>query len=765
MRKMLIAAGRFLAWNPAKRACAGTLLVAATILGGCGGGTTDSAGAATSPIATSAVVVGIEPGASGTAAVARLASPFGDVPVSAPLRVSSETNASTLVFATDANGEVLLMGAVATGESLSVDSTARALVNVALGMSDLSDDGTAASAKSQIAKSASFTTLMSNIASSLAAGNSPLSSPDVLASVVTVAQESLALAATAQGAAVQARARAQSVSVDSVPFYLWKNSATDKLWITDKATDSLSVILNNRTFLQWAVTSTADGKTVYLDPLKTTPAQLVALYVGSESTTEVAGDKKFSLALKQDSKTRLFNATRAATRVTFTLVETLLALTKAPESTAQKCVTTTSGKLLNSNEFANLVTSFSEASVQAFLKSAIKSAPDIASSCLGKTLDSSTDGLNPTGVGVTWGLAIEKVMETFNGFSKPFKIARSIAADYGTWSQLSEYNNYPGETYEICRYGVTIKPCIKSLTAESVNIAIGATQTVFIRATDVSGAVLSSPPAGLIFSTSDAAVFNVVNAVDGTGVVLKAIGTGTAGLTVTDPVSGTVSAPIPVSVTSVDTRYWLGTFTPVDCQSPPAGMSWFWERPCFNIGVIDGQYSSTFWFPSTGGNVTMESVANARIRKVFGVEWNATNLPILRLSMPTEVLVPSSSQGRFVRYFGTRLMELTVNQRTTNEIAGTFVVTSTSGAAVNITPDYPGNVAAPIETRATGTWSARLVAGPMPITNMNGFDLCFSDGGATNYRNLDSMVFAPGTGNWYTSLGWGSSAGTCVYGR
>jgi hypothetical protein len=217
---------------------------------------------------------------------------------------------------------------------------------------------------------------------------------------------------------------------------------------------------------------------------------------------------------------------------------------------------------------------------------------------------------------------------------------------------------------------------------------------------------------------------------------------------------------------NADSSYWFGTFTPTSCPVAPNGMEWFWEGSCGNIGFLDGQNPANFWFPAAGGNVTMQVDSYSGMRKVFNVEWNAADLPVLRLSMPNEVLVPSSSGDHFVRYSGTRLIELTVGQRSAVEISGTFVVTSVAGAhAPHAPPNSPGNIAAPIETRSTGTWSARLLAGPMPITNMNGFDLCYRDGGATNYRNLDSMVFTPGNGNWYTSLGTGSSAGTCVYGK
>lgn len=222
-------------------------------------------------------------------------------------------------------------------------------------------------------------------------------------------------------------------------------------------------------------------------------------------------------------------------------------------------------------------------------------------------------------------------------------------------------------------------------------------------------------------------------------------------------------ATMTVNATS---SYWLGTFTKDPCTVFPEGY-WFWEHPCYNIGVTSGQYNAKFWFPVAGGKVTMESDSNGGLRRVYDTNWNATDMAELRLSFPTEILLPFAAEARYVRFSGARSLVLNVNRRSATEIGGTFVVTAPGFGAFDCNCfDFVNHRSGPVESRGTGTWSARLVSGSMPITQMNGFDLCYSDGGATNYLNLNSVVFSPGNGNYYTSLSaGGAAAGTCVYGR
>lgn len=213
-------------------------------------------------------------------------------------------------------------------------------------------------------------------------------------------------------------------------------------------------------------------------------------------------------------------------------------------------------------------------------------------------------------------------------------------------------------------------------------------------------------------------------------------------------------------------NYWLGTFTKDPCTVFPEGY-WFWENPCYNIGVTDGQYNAKFWFPVAGGKVTMESDSYGGLRRVYDTTWNATDMAELRLSFPTEILLPFAAEARYVRFSGTRSLVLNVSRRSATEIGGTYVVTAPGFGGFDCNCfDFVNHRSGPIESRGTGTWSARLVSGSMPITEMNGFDLCFADGGAGNYRDLNSVVFNAGNGNYYTSLGAGGSvAGTCVFGR
>lgn len=693
-----------------RRVAASALLAGLASCGG-GGSSSDTELTATVsvPIATSAVVVAVEAGDTGTNPAVKIASPFEEVSVGMPLRVSREANGSTMVFASDASGAVLLMGNVGNGETLTVDSTARMLVSIALGLSDLADDAIVAQAKKLAPKAASFATLKANIASHLAAGSSPLSSSEVLTSVGMVVQESLVLAATAQGASIEGRPQAQSTSVRSVPFYLWDNSATDKIWITDNKAGSNSVIFNNRTFLQWAVTSTAGGPTVYVDPLKSTPAQLLAYYGGSESAAEIRGDKKFSFTSQQDSKTRNFNAIRAVSKVTFTIVDVLLALTNAPVSTVQSCVKTASGALINSTAFGNLVTGFSEATVQAFMKHALLSVPSIATKCEGKSVNSGTEGLTP-GVAIAWGAALEKVLESLGKYGKPLALARAIAADYGTWSQLIQYNTFPGETYDVCRYGTTVRPCINRLTADDFSMALGASKVIPVQATDASGAVMAPLPSGLVYSTDNPSIFTVESAIDGTGASLKANSIGTAGLTVTDLVTGTASATVRVTVAPTEThwevRYGITSYD--ISQKPPEARGRVVSLPTFAVGNLAGAYAGYAYFSDMENRLIVGADVGGgldAVRSQFPVAWRST-------SDSFEFDLPLTNTFTRRTYF-------TVTSRAADGLAGNVRVETTSC----VYPDSSEYACVIFPSTGFGQWTARRVQGRI-TTDLKGFDFC-----------------------------------------
>lgn len=306
-----------------------------------------------------------------------------------------------------------------------------------------------------------------------------------------------------------------------------------------------------------------------------------------------------------------------------------------------------------------------------------------------------------------------------------------------------------------------------TLVADKTSLTVG--ETVMVRLVDTFGKTVVTAGAGLTWEASAPEVIQLTPLFlsDGAPAVnAKALKASPDKVTISAKRAGAVVGTALISVEGVDTRYWLGTFTKDPCTVFPEGY-WFWENPCYNIGVTDGQYNAKFWFPVAGGKVTMESDSYGGLRRVYDTAWNATDMAELRLSFPTEILLPFAAEARYVRFSGTRSLVLNVSRRSATEIGGTYVVTAPGFGAFDCNCfDFVNHRSGPIESRGTGTWSARLVSGSMPITEMNGFDLCYADGGAGNYRDLNSVVFNAGNGNYYTSLGAGGSvAGTCVFGR
>lgn len=211
-------------------------------------------------------------------------------------------------------------------------------------------------------------------------------------------------------------------------------------------------------------------------------------------------------------------------------------------------------------------------------------------------------------------------------------------------------------------------------------------------------------------------------------------------------------------------EHWAGQFNITSCSAPTDELEgadywyWFWERPCYTVGFYAGQYGSIFWLDDSGKVIFQSD----NMRQSRNIGWKSTD-SMMRLSIPTRVLVPDHQLQKFVSYTGSRDFELVVTNRTSTKIDGTFVVRSTAGLAPN------GYVHASAGLQfvlggTNGTWSLIKQNSPMPNVDMNGFDFCFSDNGGTNYIDLDSMVYQ-GSGNWYSNLHWGSTSGTCVYGR
>ncbi len=476
--------------------------------------------------------------------VATIVSPFAAVDVSAPLKVSAETGGSTLAFGTNSRGDILLIGRIDSSATLTSESTAVELTRMALSLSDLPVDLSVPEIASHIQTAASFALLKADISAAITGNLSPLDSADVLTDVQSVVAEAVDQAASTHAQTSAARARTLATSVPALPFYVWNKSATDRFWISDGAKTAGNVVLNNRTFLQWAIVSSVKDEATYIDPLKSTWLQLLAYYAGSESTLELGGPTRFTLAVRQDKKTLNFNATRAVSATTFAIVDTALALTKTDLSDVQQCAKKVAEKSVNTAEFANLVTGLTTDGLNAYLGSLVKSLPELLMACDRSTLDAD-EGLNPGYK--AWAPLMVKMLSSA---TKPFKLARSVAATYGIWTQLFEYNGFSSDQYSVCRYGSTVRTCVGSLTAAPIQAIQGTSVPIAVVANDEDGRLLPQTPVGLTYTSADPDIFSVEVSADGTAATLHALSAGTSSLTVADPVSGVVSDSIAVTISA-----------------------------------------------------------------------------------------------------------------------------------------------------------------------------------------------------------------------
>jgi hypothetical protein len=99
-----------------------------------------------------------------------------------------------------------------------------------------------------------------------------------------------------------------------------------------------------------------------------------------------------------------------------------------------------------------------------------------------------------------------------------------------------------------------------------------------------------------------------------------------------------------------------------------------------------------------------------------------------------------------VNEVGTRSTVFTVTGRSSTTISGTFEVTTVSGYL--ITEDIDVVVWRVMPTKAFGTWSASLVVGPRPATQMNGYDFCVVNnvGQLQMINNGTNFFMVPGPG-------------------
>lgn len=427
-------------------------LSAASVIVACGGGGSDERPV----LATSSVKAAVEADRSSTPngqLVTTVSSPSGNAAIGGDVSVAKiSASAPTLLIGTDAAGNELLLRFEEGDGPLSADTTAYALVRLALGLADLPTDASKDQMIGAIRKSSFYPAAVAAVRASLQAGTAggTVASPDVADKVALVAQDVLVL--SSQAAAFEPQPRVMNAAIDSTPYYFIDVANAEKAWIIEPLS------FQNRTFLYWhlsAKAATGSWESVAL-PMKSTKAQLIGDYAGGESQTAIQSPAdRFTLTLDQNKDSQLMNATAVVTRSTFAVVEVLLGATSADSSRLQKCAISTSKQILASPGFAPLLVNFSPSGIADYVwDNKIDILSTIIYSC---TQDA--DDLDAAQKSVLTRVTNKAAALTILKVYKAMKAARTAASAYGTLTQFSKYASY-SQSVDICFKDGKISKCV-----------------------------------------------------------------------------------------------------------------------------------------------------------------------------------------------------------------------------------------------------------------------------------------------------------------
>lgn len=427
--------------------------------------------------------------------VTAIDSPYGSAKPGQQLVTSTNAEpAAPLLIGVDAAGQMKLLKYEAGGAPLSADTTLYALVRLALNVGDRPTDMAASAPLGQIRKSANYPAGLATLRAALASATAtPLQTQGVVDIVTAIANDAIALAARPAGAAVSlasSSATPAPASVTSLPYYFWNNSAIDRTWLAQDA----GLWFKNRTFLAWHVSTATDSGVIgeaTAPAMDQTTRQLLANYADSETSTQLKEPpERFTVTLDQNRATQLINAHLMVTRSTFAILEVGLGAAGVAPSRLQECTLSVAETIMADQKFAEVLIDFSVQAVADFLW---EKKADVFKAVL---LDCSKDG--ETAAESIKDKVIKLTNAVFqsnlNRLYKALTAARSATAAYGSWSQFIRYANLPATRIEMCRYNGAISPCITRLEAAPIEVGVGDTADLTIRAYDVGGNLLATPP-------------------------------------------------------------------------------------------------------------------------------------------------------------------------------------------------------------------------------------------------------------------------------
>lgn len=297
-----------------------TLLLFAVFgfLSSCGGGHS-SDGATSAQTSASQISVSVDPAPpqAAQAITQILSATDGTTPGKAIGIPQPSTDGQSLLVGADKNGDAILLAFAASNVVLSVDTTAIALVRIAMG--DRTTGTTPDDLATAIRATSRYAKLTQDIQTQIASGGTLQNTPglaDDVWSVATATYQALSPSATSARQIVAAE-----VTPNALPYYPFNNGATDKFWLS-AITGNSAVMASNRTRLAWHVTSSA-GTDTDIDPLAISTIQvLTGYYGGTEVTKPVAGGApKFQVLVEQNPDMRRRNFVTVINRLIFTTLD------------------------------------------------------------------------------------------------------------------------------------------------------------------------------------------------------------------------------------------------------------------------------------------------------------------------------------------------------------------------------------------------------------------------------------------------------------
>lgn len=271
----------------------------------------------------------------------------------------------------------------------------------------------------------------------------------------------------------------------------------------------------------------------------------------------------------------------------------------------------------------------------------------------------------------------------------------------------------------------------------------------------------------MAWSTANSAIASVAST-GSLAMRVKGEAPGRTNVQVKNPVTGVILTAT-LNVENAGARNWIGRLESVGCvfsdsEYPPVGLSFFWEYPCANMGIIDfDNYSgTTFYLNDANGKLVLQStLGGERLRAVFNAGWSFAQSE-LKLSIPTKVAVPNQIEQKYNITAGSREFTLTITERLGQTVKGRFSIKSKSGVAFQQIFGSRGEGATFYETTSYGVWRADITT-YSPATEMFGMDLCSDLYAGRKYLDVETLSPSTVSGNSYSRLMKGPVGGHCQF--